>query len=166
MSEIKVIIMAAYNYFTREKLQELKDELNELKSKGRAEVAKQIQEAREKGDLSENAEYDAAKEEQGMLEMKISKLEDTISNAKIVDDKDLDTSKALILTTVELENKKTGKRAKYTLVSEEEANVKEKKISVTSPIGKGVLGKQEGDEVEVETPKGHVTYKIVGIARE
>ncbi len=158
--------MATYNYFTREKLQELKDELNELKSKGRAEVAKQIQEAREKGDLSENDEYDAAKEAQGMLEMKISKLEETIGNAKIVDDKDLDTSKALILTTVELENTKTGKRAKYTLVSEEEANVKEKKISITSPIGRAVLGKQEGDEVEVETPKGKVTYKIVGITRE
>lgn len=158
--------MATYNYFSKQKMQELKDELNRLKSKERAEVARKIQEAREKGDLSENAEYDAAKEEQGMLEMKISELEEAIGNAKVVDDQNVDTSKALILSTVELENQKTGKIAKYTLVSEKEADVKQKKISVTSPIGEAVLGKQEGDTVEVSTPKGNVAYKIVSITRD
>jgi len=158
--------MATYNYFSKEKMKELKDELNRLKTKERAEVARKIQEAREKGDLSENAEYDAAKEEQGMLEMKISELEEAIGNARVVDDKDVDTSKALILSTVELENQKTGKTAKYTLVSEKEADVKEKKISVTSPIGEAVLGKQEGDVVEVSTPKGNVAYKILSITRD
>lgn len=157
--------MSQVSYYTKEGLDKLKEELNYLKTKERAEISQQIAEAREKGDLSENAEYDAAKEAQGMLELKISKLEETLANARILNDSDLDTSKALVLSTVEIKNKKNGAVMKYTLVAESEANLKEKKISVTSPIGKGLLGKKKGESAKVETPNGVVEFEILSITR-
>lgn len=155
--------MSNVKYFTKEGLQKLKDELQELKSKERPEISKQIQEAREKGDLSENAEYDAAKEAQGMLEMRISQLEETISKAQLMDTSKVDKSKVLALTTVELKNQDTGKQMEYTLVSEEEANLKQGKISVTSPIGKGLLGKKEGEVAEIDVPAGRLKLEVLKI---
>ena len=128
------------SYYTEEGLKKLKDELNELKTKGRADMARQIAEARDKGDLSENAEYDAAKDAQGLLELKISKLEEVVSNARVIDENNIDTSKVSILSKVKIKNKKNGMEVTYTIVSEEEANLKEGKISVKSPIGKGLAG--------------------------
>lgn len=157
--------MAEVSYYTKEGLEKLKNELNHLKTKERSEISKQIAEAREKGDLSENAEYDAAKEAQGMLELKISKMEETLAKARILDDSDIDTSKVLVLSTVEIKNLKNNAVMKYTLVAESEADLKAKKISVTSPIGKGLLGKSEGDTAKVETPNGIVEFEILSITR-
>lgn len=152
-------------YLTEDGLEEMKEELRRLKTKERSRIADAIAEARAKGDISENAEYDAAKEEQGKLEARISKLEDTISRARLVDEKNVDTSKAYILSDVTVENVGTGAEQTYTLVSEQEADVSENKISIDSPIGSGLLGKAEGDEVEIEVPAGTVKLRIKSITR-
>lgn len=151
-------------YFTAEGLEKLQAELQELKSKGRAEAAKAIAEARAQGDLSENAEYDAAKEAQGLLEKKIAELENSLANARILDNSKIDISKVTILSKVELKNLKMKKNFTYTLVSETEANLKENKLSVSSPIGKAILGKKKGDKVEVQAPTGKIEYEIVKIS--
>ncbi|MBK8444732.1 MAG: transcription elongation factor GreA [Sphingobacteriales bacterium] len=158
--------MAEIKYFTKEGLERLKKELHEMQTKGRAEMSRQIAEAREKGDLSENAEYDAAKEAQGMLEMKIAKLEAELSNARLIDESKLDSSKALILSTVRLKNLQLNKEFKYKLVTESEANLKEGKISVKSPIGEGLLGKQVGEVVSIKTPGGLMDLQVIEITRE
>ena len=152
-------------YLTEEGLQDLKEELRFLKTKERARIADAIAEARAKGDISENAEYDAAKEEQGKLEARISKLEDTIARARLVDEKTVDTSKAYILSKVTVENIDSGAEQTYTLVSEQEADISENKISVDSPIGSGLLGKEEGDVIEIDVPAGTVKLKIKDINR-
>ncbi|MAC95194.1 MAG: transcription elongation factor GreA [Flavobacteriales bacterium] len=157
--------MGQVSYFTEEGLQKLKDELKQLKTVERPSISQQIAEARDKGDLSENAEYDAAKEAQGLLEMKISKLEDLIANARVVDESELDTSKVLILSKVKIKNVANGAQMEYTLVSEREANMKEKRISVDSPIAKGLLGKKVGDVAEVEVPSGKMKFEILEISR-
>ncbi|OJJ21018.1 transcription elongation factor GreA [marine bacterium AO1-C] len=157
--------MAKVSYYTKEGLQKLRDELQELKTKGRADMARQIAEARDKGDLSENAEYDAAKDAQGLLELKIAKLEDTVANARLIDESNIDTSKVSILSTVKIKHKKLKKTMTYTLVSEEEANLKEGKISVQSPVGKGLLGKEVGDIAEIQTPAGTTVFEILDISR-
>ena len=135
--------MSKITYFTKEGLKKLNDELHHLKTKGRAEIAKQIAEARDKGDLSENAEYDAAKDAQGLHELKISKLEESISNARIIDESDINTDKVSILSKVKIENLNLKKEFQYTIVSEEESNLEEGKISIKSPIGMGLLGKKK-----------------------
>jgi transcription elongation factor GreA len=152
-------------YYTAEGLKKLQDELVYLKTKGRSEMAKQIAEARDKGDLSENAEYDAAKDAQGLLELKISKLEDVLSNARILDESTIDTSKVSILSNVKIKNKKTGAVITYTLVSEEEADLKTGRISVKSPIGKGLLGKEKGDSAIIEVPAGKIEFEVIEISR-
>ncbi|ARS34653.1 transcription elongation factor GreA [Pontibacter actiniarum] len=157
--------MSNINYYTAEGLQKLKDELAELKTKGRAEVARQLAEARDKGDLSENAEYDAAKDAQGHLELKISKLEEVVGNARLIDESNLDTSKALILSKVKIKNLKNNMIVDYTLVAEEEANLASGKISVKSPIGKGLLGKSVGDVAEITVPAGKIQFEILEISR-
>jgi transcription elongation factor GreA len=157
--------MAESRYFTNEGLNKLKDELNQLMSVERKKISQQIAEARDKGDLSENAEYDAAKDAQGMLEMKISKLQAIVNNAKIIDESKLDASKVLILSTVEVKNKTNGVKMQYTLVPENEANLKEGKISVTSPIAQGLLGKKVGELATIKVPAGSVTLEIVKISR-
>ena len=134
----------AVNYFTAEGLQKLKDELNELQTRGRADMAKQIAEARDKGDLSENAEYDAAKEAQGLLELKIKKLEITVGNARVLDEGSVDTSQVSIMTTVKIKNLKLSKEFQYQIVAEEESDLKAGKLSIQSPIGRGLLGKKSG----------------------
>lgn len=154
----------AVSYYTKEGLQKLKDELNELKTKGRTDIAKQIAEARDKGDLSENAEYDAAKDAQGLLELKISKLEEVVGNARVIDESTIDTSKVSILSTVKIKNKKNGMTMVYTLVSEEEANLKDNKISVKSPIGQGLLGKKVGDTANVKAPAGAMEFEVLDIS--
>lgn len=153
----------AVNYYTKDGLQKLKDELSELKTKGRADMAKQIAEARDKGDLSENAEYDAAKEAQGLLELKISKLETVVGNARVIDESSVDTSKVSILSTVKIKNKKNNMEVKYQLVAEEEADLKSGKISVQSPIGKGLLGKKKGELATIKVPAGDMEFEIVDI---
>ncbi len=158
--------MAKVSYFTKGKLEELKEELHTLKTKGRADMARQIAEARDKGDLSENAEYDAAKEAQGHLELKISKLEELLSNARVVDESTIDTSQVSILSTVKIKNIKVNKTFTYTLVAEEEADVKAGKISVQSPIGKGLLGKKIGDKAKIEVPAGTIELEVLDITRE
>jgi transcription elongation factor GreA len=157
--------MSNISYFTIEKLQQLREELHDLKTKGRADIARQIAEARDKGDLSENAEYDAAKDAQGLLEMKIAKLEELIANARIIDESKIDTSKVSILSRVKIKNVKNNAEMTYVIVSEEEANLKENKISVKSPIGSAILGKVVGDTVEVVAPSGKMQFKIVHIGR-
>jgi transcription elongation factor GreA len=157
--------MSQIVYFTEEGLRKLKEELHFLKTKERPSISRQIAEARDKGDLSENAEYDAAKEAQGLLELKISKLEDTLSNARIVDESQLDTSKVLILCKVTIKNIKTGQKMTYTLVPENEADLKSGKISIGSPIAKGLLGKEKGDTADVVVPNGTITFEIVDISR-
>lgn len=152
-------------YLTEEGLKKLKDELHFLRTKERARIADAIAEARAHGDLSENAEYDAAKEEQGKLEARIAKLEETIGNARIVDEKQVDASKAYILSNVTLKNVKTDARQTYTLVSPEEADLSQNKISIESPIGKGLLGKEVGDVVEIDVPAGKVKFEILDISR-
>jgi len=146
-------------------MEDIKNELHFLKTKERARIAEEIAEARAHGDLSENAEYDAAKEEQGKLEAKIAKLEDTIAKARLVDEKDIDTSKAFILSKVTIENKKTEAVQTYTLVSEQEADISQNKISVESPIGKALLGQEVGDVVDVKVPVGNVSFEILEITR-
>ena len=157
--------MSKINYYTPEGLQNLKDQLYELKTVQRPSISQQIGEARDKGDLSENAEYDAAKEAQGILEMKISKLEAVISNARLIDDTNIDNSKVYILSKVKIKNVENGMEIDYTLVAENEADLKARKISVESPIGKGLLGKSKGDIADIVTPGGTMQFEIVEISR-
>lgn len=154
----------AYSYYTKEGLQKLKDELQDLKTRGRADMAKQIAEARDKGDLSENAEYDAAKDAQGLMELKISKLENLVANARIIDESSLDNSKVGILSNVTIKNTKNGMEVKYQLVAEEEADLKANKISVKSPIGSGLIGKKVGDKAEIKAPAGMLEFEILDIS--
>lgn len=153
----------AFTYYTEEGLRRLKDELNELKTRGRADIARQIAEARDKGDLSENAEYDAAKDAQGLLELKISKMEEIVGNARVLDESSLDLSKVSIMTKVKLKNLKNNASITYSLVAEEEADLKANKISVKSPIGSGLLGKKVGDKVEIKVPAGLVELEVLEI---
>ena len=157
--------MSESRYVTEEGLQKMKDELEYLTSVRRPEISRQIAEAREKGDLSENAEYDAAKEAQGMLELKIAKLGEAIRNARVLDASNLDASKVLILCTVKIRNMKTKKEMAYTLVPENEADLKSGKISINSPIAQGLLGKKVGDAVDIQVPAGTVQFEIVDITR-
>jgi transcription elongation factor GreA len=152
-------------YYTLEGLNKLKAELDQLINVERPAISQQIAEARDKGDLSENAEYDAAKNAQGMLELKISKLQETIRNAKIIDETKLDNSKVLILSTVKIKNTKNNATMTYTLVPENEADLKSGKISVNSPIAKGLLGKIVGDSVDIQVPAGKMTFEIVEVTR-
>ncbi|MGA0941782.1 MAG: transcription elongation factor GreA [Flavobacteriaceae bacterium] len=157
--------MSKVAYYTKEGLQKLRDEVNHLKDVERPKASAAIAEARDKGDLSENAEYDAAKEAQGLLEMRIAKLEETLSNARLIDESQLDTSKVLVLSTVTIKNKLNGQQMTYTLVAESEADLKSGKISVNSPIGKGLLGKSVGDTAEIQVPNGTLQFEIVEITR-
>lgn len=157
--------MAKLQYYTAEALEKLKAELHHLKIQGRADMAKQIAEARDKGDLSENAEYDAAKDAQGLLELKISKLEEVVANARILDESTIDLSKVSIYSIVKIKNTKNGATVSYTIVSEEEADLKTGKISVSSPFGKGLLGKKEGDLAEIQAPAGKMEFEIISITR-
>ena len=156
--------MNGVNYVTKETLEHLRAELQRMKTVDRPAASRAIAEAREKGDLKENAEYDAAKESQGILEAKIAQLEGVIANARIIDESEIDTSKVSILTKVTLTNLNTKKQVTYQIVSEKEADLKVGKISVTSPIGKGLLGKQIGDVAEVQAPAGMLKFKIENIA--
>lgn len=158
--------MGNIQYYTEEGLKKLKDELQELKTKGRTDIAKQIAEARDKGDLSENAEYDAAKDAQGHLELKIAKLENVVGNARVLDNSKLDTSKVGILSTVKIKNIKNGMTVTYTLVSEEEADLKANKISLASPFGKGLLGKKKGDIAQIQAPAGMVEFEVLEITHD
>lgn len=157
--------MSKVSYYTAEGLKKLKDELNHLRDVERPKASQAIAEARDKGDLSENAEYDAAKEAQGLLEMKIAKMEELLANARLIDESQLDTSKVLVLSTVKLKNTQNGMEMSYTLVAESEADLKSGKISVTSPIGKGLLGKKVGDTAEIQVPNGTLKFKILEISR-
>ncbi len=152
-------------YLTRERLLELERELHLLKVKGRAEIAQQIAEARGHGDLSENSEYDAAKQAQGLLEIRISKLAQTLSRARIIDEKDLPNDKVYILSSVRIQDLRSGEELTYKLVSPEEANFEENKISVTSPIGKGLMGKIKGEVVKINVPAGTLDYQILEIGK-
>lgn len=156
--------MAGTHYLSQEGFDNLRDELEELKTTGRAEVARAIAEAREKGDLSENAEYDAAKDAQGLLEMKINELEKVMANARVLDASQLDTSKVTVMSKVKIKNVKVKKEMVYQLVAETEANLKAKKISVNSPMGQGLLGKAVGDIAEVNTPNGTIKFEIMDIS--
>ncbi len=158
--------MSNVSYYTPEGLKKLKEELNQLRDVERPKASQAIAEARDKGDLSENAEYDAAKEAQGLLEMKIAKMEELLANARLIDESQLDTSKVLVLSTVKLKNKKNKQELTYTLVAESEADLKSGKISVTSPIGKGLLGKQVGEVAEIQVPNGILELEILDISRE
>ncbi|MCH2023858.1 MAG: transcription elongation factor GreA [Saprospiraceae bacterium] len=155
--------MTKYSYMTQDGFDKLKEELNELKTNGRQKAAKAIAEAREKGDLSENAEYDAAKEAQGLLELKISEMEKEMYSARVINQEDLDDSTVVILSTVKIKQMKTGKEFQYTLVSQAEADLRSGKISVDSPIGKGLLGKAVGEIAKVETPRGTMEFEILNI---
>lgn len=156
--------MSKVTYLTEEGLQKLRKELEQLKTVERPAISRMIAEARDKGDLSENAEYDAAKEAQGMLELKISKLEDLIANARIIDESKIDTTQVQILNKVKLKNLKTNAVVEYTLVAESEANLKENKLSISTPIGKALIGKKVGDVVEVQVPSGLMKFEILGIS--
>jgi transcription elongation factor GreA len=157
--------MAKISYYTEEGLNKLKAELNDMKTRGRTEIARQIAEARDKGDLSENAEYDAAKDAQGMHEMKIAKLEEVLSNARILDESSIDTSQVAVLSKVKLKNCRTNAELSYMLVSEEEADLKQGKISVGSPIGKGLLGKKVGELAQIQVPAGIMEFEVLDISR-
>jgi transcription elongation factor GreA len=157
--------MSDVSYYTKEGLKKLKDELNHLKDIERPKASNAIGEARDKGDLSENAEYDAAKEAQGMLEMKISKMEDIVANARLIDESQLDISKVLVLSKVKIINLNNKMEMNYTLVAESEADLKAGKISVNSPIGKGLLGKKVGEVAEVSVPNGTLKFEIMSINR-
>jgi transcription elongation factor GreA len=159
-------VMSTVSYYTAEGLKKLRDELEQLKNIERPKASQAIAEARDKGDLSENAEYDAAKEAQGLLELKIAKLEEVLANARIIDESQLDVSKALVLSTVKIKNQANGMEMKYTLVAESEADLKAGKISVTSPIGKGLLGKSVGETAEINVPNGTLKFEILEITRE
>ncbi len=152
-------------YFTPQGLKKLHDELNQLKNVERPHISRQIAEARDKGDLSENAEYDAAKDAQGLLELKISKLEEVVASARLIDETKLDSSKALVLSKVKIKNKGNGSVMTYLLVAENEADLKLGKISVTSPIGKGLLGKKVGEVAEIVVPSGKMEFEILEISR-
>ena len=151
------------SYYTKEGLDKMKNELRELETKGRKDIAKQIAEARDKGDLSENAEYDAAKDAQGHLEAKIAQLKQVIGNARVIDESSINTSKVSILSKVKIKNLKNGAEMAYMLVSEEEADLKSGKISVQSPIGSGLLGKEKGDKAKINTPGGEIEFEILDI---
>lgn len=158
--------MAKVSYYTAEGLQKLRDELNHLKDIERPRISEQIGEAIDKGDLSENAEYDAAKEAQGLLEAKIAKLENVVANARVINESQLDTSKALIHSNVMLKNKNNGQKLTYKLVAQTEADLKAGKISVDSPIGKGLLGKKVGEEADIKVPNGTITFEVLEITRD
>ena len=157
--------MSKVSYYTEEGLKNLREELNKLKDIERPKISNAIAEARDKGDLSENAEYDAAKEAQGMLEMKISKLEETLAGARLMDESQLDTSKILVLSKVKIKNETNGMEMDYMLVADGEADLASGKISVNSPIGKGLLGKSVGDIAEISVPNGTLKFKILEISR-
>lgn len=157
--------MSKVSYYTAEGLKKLKDELDQLKSVERPKASQAIAEARDKGDLSENAEYDAAKEAQGLLEMKIAKMEELYANARLIDESQLDVSKVLVLSSVRIKNMANNMEMKYTLVAESEADLKTGKISVTSPIGKGLLGKSVGDVAEIQVPNGTLKFQVLEIWR-
>jgi len=157
--------MSQITYYTKEGLQKLKDELQTMERVDRPAISAQIGEARDKGDLSENAEYDAAKEAQGLLEMKISKLKTVLANARVIDDSEIDSSKVFILSTVKIKNVANNMEVTYTLVAENEADLKAKKISVESPFGKGLLGKSVGDIAEINTPNGILNFEVIEITR-
>jgi transcription elongation factor GreA len=157
--------MSTVTYYTQEGLKKLKDELYEMKSVLRPSISNQIAEARDKGDLSENAEYDAAKEAQGLLEMKIAKLDSIIAYARIIDESTIDTSKVFILSKVKIRNLSNKMEMEYKIVAENEADIKLKKISIDSPIGKGLLGKSIGDIADVHTPNGIMKFEIIEINR-
>ena len=157
--------MGKISYYTEKGLKELREKLDHLKDVERPRASQAIGEARDKGDLSENAEYDAAKEAQGMLEMEISKLEETLSNARIIDESKLDSSKVLVHSKVKIKNLTNSATMEYMLVAQSEANLAKGKISVDSPIGKGLLGKQLGDLAEIEIPNGNVKFEILEISR-
>ena len=157
--------MSTVSYYTAEGLKKLREELNHLKDVERPLASQAIGEARDKGDLSENAEYDAAKEAQGMLEMKIAKMEETFANARVIDESQLDVSKVLVLSKVRIKNLANNMEMNYTLVAESEADLKSGKISVSSPIGRGLLGKEVGDIAEVSVPNGKIQFEILSITR-
>ncbi len=157
--------MSEVVYYTEEGLQKLKADLDQLKLVERPNVARQIAEARDKGDLSENAEYDAAKEAQGLLEAKIAKMEAEFSKARILDESQIDTSKVLIMSKVTIKNSANGAKMTYTIVPESEADLKAKKISISSPIAKGLLGKEVGDTAEIQVPNGLMKFDIVDVSR-
>ncbi|MES2479756.1 MAG: transcription elongation factor GreA [Bacteroidota bacterium] len=156
--------MNIVNYVSKETLEVMREELNRMKTTGRAEIARQISEAREKGDLKENAEYDAAKEAQGLHEAKVAQLEASLANTRILDPKDIDTSKVSILSRIKVTNLATKKSFEYQIVSEGEADIKSGKISVTSPIGRGLLGKSKGETAEISVPNGVMKFKIESIS--
>ncbi|MEC7124993.1 MAG: transcription elongation factor GreA [Bacteroidota bacterium] len=158
--------MSKVSYYTVEGLKKLREELNHLKDVERPRASQAIAEARDKGDLSENAEYDAAKEAQGLLELQISKMEATLSNARLIDESQLDTSKVLVHSTVEVINNNNGTKMKYKLVAQSEADLKTGKISVDSPIGKGLLGKKEGEIALINVPNGTIELEIISISRD
>ncbi len=158
--------MSTVSYYTAEGLKKLREELDQLKNIERPKASQAIAEARDKGDLSENAEYDAAKEAQGMLEMRIAKLEEVHSNARLIDETNLDLSKVLVLSNVKIKNQANGMELKYTLVAESEADLKSGKISVTSPIGKGLLGKSVGQIAEINVPNGKLFFEVLEISRD
>ena len=155
--------MSGFIYLSKEGMEKLKDELNFLKSIERPKIINQIAEARDKGDLSENAEYDAAKEAQGLLEARIARLENELSKSRVLDEKNIDISTAKLLTTVEIENIQSKQKMSYTLVSESEADLKNKKISISSPIGSGLIGKKVGEIVDISVPSGIIRFKILDI---
>ena len=157
--------MSKVSYYTAEGLKKLRDELDHLKNVERFKASQDIAEARDKGDLSENAEYDAAKEAQGLLEMRISKMEEVLAGARIIDESQLDTSKVLVLSTTRIKNTVNGMEMTYTLVAESEADLSAGKISVTSPIGKGLLGKSVGEIAEVKVPNGIMKFEVLEITR-
>lgn len=157
--------MSQVSYYTEEGLQNLKDEIKQLETVERPKISQQIAEARDKGDLSENAEYDAAKEAQGMLEARIANLKNKLSTARLIDDSKLDSSKVLILSKVTIKNVKNGMEISYTLVAENEADLSQKKISIKSPIAKGLLGKEKGDIADIQTPGGVMQFEITDITR-
>ena len=157
--------MSDISYYTPEGLENLKQEIKHLETVERPKISQQIGEARDKGDLSENAEYDAAKEAQGMLEARISKLKNTFANARLIDDSDIDNSKVFILSTVKIKDVKNNMQISYTLVAENEADIKSGKISVDSPIGKGLLGKKAGEIADIHTPAGVMKFEIISINR-
>ena len=157
--------MSEISYYTQEGLDNLKQEVKKLETIERPKISQQIGEARDKGDLSENAEYDAAKEAQGMLEARISKLKNTLANARLIDDSEIDDSKVFILSTVKIKNIKDSMQMNYTLVAENEADIRAGKISVDSPIGKGLLGKEVGEIADINTPAGVMKFEIISIQR-
>ena len=158
--------MSKVSYYTAEGLKKLRDEVDQLRDVERPRASRAIAEARDKGDLSENAEYDAAKDAQGMLELKISKMEEILSNARLIDESQLDTSKVLVHSTVKIKNQANGMEMKYKLVAQSEADLKSGKISVDSPIGKGLLGKKQGELAEIQVPNGVLKFEILEISRD